>query len=92
MQSLSGIHSTLGILPLMSLGVLTSLGDMPSCRYLFMYAQEATGLPQLCGATHDYYCSSWLCEQTGWTKLEKTETALRYLQKSFFLSKDNLTK
>lgn len=32
---------------LMSLGVLTSLGDMPSCRYPFLYAQEATRLPQL---------------------------------------------
>lgn len=34
-------------LTLMSLDVLTSLGDTPSCRYPFMYAQEATGLPQL---------------------------------------------
>lgn len=36
-----------GHLTLMSLGVLMSLGDMPSCRYSFMYAHEATRLPQL---------------------------------------------
>ena len=34
-------------LTLMSLGVLMSLGDMPSCRHPFMYAQEAAGLPPL---------------------------------------------
>ena len=34
-------------LTLMSLGVLMSLGDMPSCRHPFMYAQEATRLSSL---------------------------------------------
>ena len=56
-------------LTLMSLGVLMPLGDMPSCRHPFMYAQEATGLPLLLeierGWAPYYYCSSWGCEQTG---------------------------
>lgn len=34
-------------LTLMSLGVLMSLGNMPSCKHLLVYAQEGTRLPPL---------------------------------------------
>ena len=56
-------------LTLMYLAVLMFLGDSPSCRHHFMYAQEANGLPPLLETVGegvpDYYCSSWGCEQTG---------------------------
>ena len=46
MWRLLGVHPTPASYP-NELGVLMSLGDMPSCKYPFMYAQEATRLSSL---------------------------------------------
>ena len=65
---------------LMSLVVLWSLRDMPSCRHPFMYAQKKK--IETVGQLLITIVLPGDVSRVGWTLLKKTEMALRYLLKS----------
>lgn len=85
-------------LTLMNLGILTSLGYMPSCRQSFKYAQKTTGLPPLLepagvGGLLITIVLPGECEQTGLDTIRKDRDCITLFTKVFgFLCKGNLTK